>query len=495
MSQDRTAVTSRDVVGGRTGDPDRSSPGWIARLSAWSAVVVLLLAVTGLWIWDVGVLSSPLVAQHVAGPVERQVGEEWVDVAPREELEAGAVLRVRGEQGVLEFAGGHLRLASGTEVLLRDRETVEVDAGSVLLEVDDLVTATWEEVSATGRGTWRLDVADAPRVGVYTGGAAVRDEGGRERSLARLQQVSMTDGSVAAEVVPLRYVGTDPWDARLLADALAVDRFVSQLQQSLTVEYGQRPRRAAFYRSFGIDRAVVRGLLSSLGEGGAAQVRAPSRILTGLLVSQTLVDRADLAPGPAVGEVVELRDQGAAWGLILLRRDLGVDDLRAVVDGALDQRATSVGRDGDGRTGGGGDGGAAGRGGDGGSRRRGEDAGDGAAGDTDGAAGDTGGAAGDGDGTRSTSGTEEPTAGPGTPDGTSPPGTEEPSGEPEDDRGLLERTLDGLARTLDQLLPGEPVGAVDDTAGDLLFNGSSEPTGSGGTSGDPGGGGLLDGGG
>lgn len=483
MSQEHTTVPRGDVASDRTGDPGRSSPGWIARVSAWSAVLVLLLAVTGLWIRDIGVLTSPVVAEVVVGPVERQAGEEWVRVPPGGELVAGAVLRVRGEQGVLEFADGRLRLASGTEVVLRDRETVEVTGGSVLLEVEDLVTATWEEVRATGRGTWRLDVADSPRVGVYQGGAAGRDEDGRERSLARLQQVSVTEGSVAPEVVPLRYIGTDPWDARLLADALAVDRFVSQLQQSLTVDYGQQPRRAAFYRSFGIDPAVVRGLLSSLGGGGAAQIRAPSRILTGLLVSQTLVDRAGLAPGVAVEEVVELRDEGAAWGLILIRRDLGIDDLRAVVDLALEQRATVVRGDGGGRAGGG-DGAAAGREGDGGSDPGGEGTGDhGAGGDADGA------------GTGSGSGAGEPTSGPGTPDGTSPPGTEEPSGEPEDDRGLLERTLDGLARTLDQLLPGEPVGAVEDAAGDLLFNGSSRSTGSAGTSGGSGDGGLLGGGG
>lgn len=438
------------------GDPGPTRPGLLARVSAWLAVVVLVLTVGAVWIRDAGVLDRVVVAQVLVGPVERQTDDgAWEGLPPGTELWAGDVVRTGPEQGVLELGSGRLRLASGSRVTLEEPDALQVAAGAVLLEVDDLVTVRWGLVSATGRGTWRLGTSEVSRVGVYRGGVAVRDEQGRERSLGRLQQVGLTGGTVEEEVLPLRYVASDPWDARLLAGALTVDRFVVQLQQSLTVDYGRGPRPASFYRAFRADPAVVRGVLRGAGRG---QVRPPARILTGILVAQTLVRRAGLAPAEAVGEMVSLREQGAAWGLLLARHDLGVDALRDTVDLALQPEVDE--RDGGTDEG---EGGA--------QPQTGEPDGDEGTGPSEGGPGDGGGEV-DGartDGTDGDGGTDTdgPASGPAEPsDGATGPDADG------DESSLLGRLVD----LLDVLLPGDSEDDAVEGTGDLLFNGGDAGT-------------------
>lgn len=451
------ATTTRQRRGPREGgDPGPTRPGRVARTSAWLAIVVLVLTVGAVWIRDVGVLDPAVVAEVLWGPVERETGDgEWESVPPGTELSAGAVVRTGQEQGVLEVPSGRLRLASGSRVTLQERDAMQIAVGSVLLEVDDLVTVRWGLVSATGRGTWRLDTSEVSQAGVYRGGVAVRDEQGRERSLGLLQQVGLTGGTVDEEVLPLRYVASDPWDARLLAGALTVDRFVIQLQQSLTVDYGEGSRPPSFYRAFRAHPAVVAGVL----EGSrTAQIRPPARILTGILVAQTLVRRAGLAPDDAVGEVLSLREQGAAWGLILARHDLGVDALRDTVDLALQPDVDGTGAGTDGAE-------------DGDGPQTGESDGDDGTGapDDDTTDGDDGvdGAGTDGEGGTGTGGPAP------APDETTDPSDGATEPEPDgEDSSLLGRLVD----LLDVLLPGDSEDDALEGTGDLLFNGGGAGT-------------------
>lgn len=316
----------------------RRIPAWLA---VGAALVSLILAPFG-----TGGLPAGSVARVVSGDVEELRGAVWRPLAPGDLVPEGARVRA-GSLAELEIRRGTLELAEGAEAVLAEEEFT-LASGSLLLDTTATRRVVRGAVAAEGRGVWRFDAEVAPRVGVYAGGVGVdlvgagRASGpdGEQTAVSPYQQLDLSGGTPAPRPLPLRYLSSDPWDARLLAEAISVDRQVVDLTRSLTAAYGREPRPLAFYTDF----AAVEGLLAAalprlapVDQDGA--FGPPADTLVGVVVAELLVTRAALAPEQAAEEIRRLRRDGATWGLILVRRDLGPEDLRSGIDAALRRRA------------------------------------------------------------------------------------------------------------------------------------------------------------
>lgn len=307
-----------------------------ARASAWVAVAAVLagMAVSPPWRVGTGVPEGSA-GRFVAGDLERLDGGRWVAAVPGELLDDGVSLR-SGDGAEIEVRGGELELGEDTRVVLDD--PVVVDAGSLLTDVagrEREVRAG--DLLASGRGTWRTDVAAGVRVAVYRGGAGVEVAGSGERGLAvsRFEQVATASPQLPAAPLPMAYSGGDEWDVRLLSGLLATDRVAAQLARSFAARYGSEPLPRSFYTRFtAVDEAIDAALGRLAGSDGD-RFGPPGDVLVAVVVTDLLADRAGLTTEEAATEAVALRAAGATWGIVLARHDLSADDLRGAVDLAV----------------------------------------------------------------------------------------------------------------------------------------------------------------
>lgn len=310
-----------------------------ARGAAWLAIAAVAVGVV---LAPPGLDSTGLqgVGEVVDGEVEALRAGVWTALPDGAEVRRDEALRTGASSARLRVRGGQLSLAPGSRVTL-GRDTTDLAAGAVLFEGDAVRMVELGAVEVRGRGAFRVDANPSRRVGVYRGGAAVSDGIG-QRSVASYEQVELTEGR-ARDPVALRYVPEDPWDARLLAGAIAVDRQVERTAASLRAVYGTQLQQPAFYRDFiAIDDVLASALpeLSPISRRGA--FGPPAETLIAVIVTRLLVERAGFAVEAATEEIAAQRRAGATWGLVLRSHDLRADDLRAAADTALRSRAIAV---------------------------------------------------------------------------------------------------------------------------------------------------------
>lgn len=322
-----------------------TGPGGRGRVPATLAVLVALAGF---------VVAPPRAGDLPPGTIARVMqGSVQIvqDGQPGRVLDQGDLVRVgqavrSGDRARLALDGGSLDLAPGTMVILDD-DLFSLERGALLVDTRQTRRVAQASVAAEGSGVWRFDGEVSPRAGVYRGGVAVSvlDPGGGADPrppvvTGAYQQVDLVGGLPAAAVRPLVYLPSDPWDARLLADAIAVDRQVADLMRSLAARYGQAPRASAFYTDFAaVGGPLAQALPTLAPEGSGSSYGPPADVLVAVVVVDLLVSRAALDPQDAIAEVRDLRRDGATWGLILQRRDLGNAELREAVDAALRRRA------------------------------------------------------------------------------------------------------------------------------------------------------------
>lgn len=333
-----------------TSHSDRSDVGHDAltasslgsRASAWLAVGAAILALVLAPPGQGDVLPAGILGTVVEGQLEQLVAGSWRTASVGDLVADGARVRVPDGQVAIRTRVGMLALMSGARAVLRT-ERVELRTGSVLVEGADPIEVTAGTVTARGRGTWRVDAGTSPRVGVYNGGVSTEDVAGRSVSFGALEQIDVVEGALAAEALALRYLPDDMWDARLLADAIAVDRQVDALEASLRAQYGTSLQTASFYGDFARVDGAVSGALPSLArfrEDG--RFGPPAETLVALVVLELLAERAGLPDDAAVSRIGTLRRNGATWGLIVTSHDLGPDDFRAAIDTALQRRQKEI---------------------------------------------------------------------------------------------------------------------------------------------------------
>lgn len=310
-----------------------------ARGAAWFAIaavaVGLVLAPPGL-----GTAGFQGVGEVVDGELEALRAGVWTPLPDGAEVRRDEPLRTGVSMARLRVRGGQLSVAPGSRLTL-GRDTTELAGGAVLFEGDAVRMVELGAVEVRGRGAFRVDVHPSSRVAVYRGGVAVSDGSG-QRSVASYEQVELTEGRTR-DPVALRYVPEDPWDARLLAAAIAVDQQVERTAASLRAVYGIQLQRPAFYEDFiAIDDVLASALpeLSPIARRGA--FGPPAETLIAVIVTRLLVERAGFAVDEATETISAQRRAGATWGLVLRRHDLRADDLRAAADTALRSRAIAV---------------------------------------------------------------------------------------------------------------------------------------------------------
>lgn len=310
-----------------------------ARGAAWLAIAAvvagLILAPPGL-----GGESFQGVGEVLAGELEVLRAGSWAALDRGSSVLAEEPLRTGTVGARLRVRGGVLTLAPGSRLAL-ERETTILRDGAVLFEGDAIRRVELGAVEVRGRGTFRVDASPSARAGVYRGGIAVSDDTG-DRTVGPYEQVELTEGR-AGETVPLRYVAEDPWDAALLAAAIAVDRQVDRTAASLRAVYGTQLQAPDFYRDFiAVDDVLAAALpeLSPISRDGA--FGPPAEALVAVIVTRLLVERSALEVDEATDEISAQRRLGATWGLLLRLHDLRADDLRAAADTALRSRAIAV---------------------------------------------------------------------------------------------------------------------------------------------------------
>ncbi len=340
MTVHAPALPELDSGRRRLGDPDNRAPGIVAAL----ALIVGLVASPFSGVDPIA--AEGVFGRLVDGAAEILDGGEWRQLSNGEIILADQQVRVARTGATFATVEASIAPTPGAALVTQDGG-LTIETGSVLVQAAALFRVDAGFVESSGTGAFRVDFGGAPRVGVYRGSAGVRlDDPAAETpsaSVGSFEQVSLLDGAPSGDIEPLRYSPVDPWDQSLLAAAIAIDAQVGNICRSLQSTYGGEPRGPDFYDDF----VVIDGpLLDALDRYGPACPQgtsgAPADVLVNTLAARLLVDQAGLPAQEAVDEVIALRADGAGWGLILLRRDLGLDDVLAAVDDALRRRAVEA---------------------------------------------------------------------------------------------------------------------------------------------------------
>jgi hypothetical protein len=245
-------------------------------------------------------------------------------------LEGTAVLRL--EQG------RQLEMRTGTDVVLEEGKAD--GKGRVtqprLLESEILVEAPpGARLTVATEGT-DVIVSSAARitrgpvlvVTSFSGDVELR-AGDRSTTLAGLREVTVgADGQVSAPA-PLSYDAEDPWDRRLLGDAIEVGNQLEARSKGFTAQLGPTEGRTVEF---------LAGLLPALsqqpsfGPGLFDPLRAPGESLVGAAIA---VEGTRGTFEERWKAIFDFRDDGAQWGLVALDQEVTRGPLLTAVDAAI----------------------------------------------------------------------------------------------------------------------------------------------------------------
>lgn len=311
-----------------------------ARASAWVAVAAVVLAVVLAPPSGDGFASGEF-GRVSAGVVELQRGGTWSVLPVGAVVPDGATLRTTEEEAELEVRDGTLSLSRWVEVDVGG-DAVDLSRGEVLLEAERTYAVRFGALVGSGRGTWRVSAGGVARFAVYDGGAAVRQPDVEEDlALPSLREAPVFEGAVGA-VQPLRYLPSDPWDARLLAEAIRIDRLLAATERGLTARYGTAPQTRDFYGDFTRFEGLLEHVPALAVTSEDGRYGPPAETLVAMMVAELLVAEVPLAPDDAAGRIDTLRSAGAAWGLIVREHGLTAADLDRTVERAVRQRGEAV---------------------------------------------------------------------------------------------------------------------------------------------------------
>lgn len=288
-------------------------------------------------------LDGEAVARVTAGEmVEVAVGGNWVAVDVDDEIPAGARLRTGEAETHMAFRSGEVWLAPQAAALITD-DHVELLRGEALVASSGDLQARWRDVAVAGAGVYRLTPGISPRLGVYSGQVEVH-RGPEVRAVSALREASLSSRRLPAVGRPLAYRPDDPWDRVLLGDALAFDDEAERLGLGLERLYGIAPKPPEFYAGFTRtpERTVPVLATSTDGDG---RLGPPGETLLQLFVAQSAADQdGDVVLEDLLRQVVELRSNGARWGLVAAELDVTAQGLAKTVDVGQARRAAVVER-------------------------------------------------------------------------------------------------------------------------------------------------------
>lgn len=340
-------------------------------LQAFATAVVLIVAATGcIGRGGGGADGGFLVAEVSGSVVARSPGVTARALRKGDSVPVGSLVKTASEpDAFIKLAGDDgqvVELQSDSQVTIGSARSATLEIGRALGLAGDEQPFTIESrgtaVRVAAAGVARVErLLGALRVGVYRGSAQV-ELLGRGVSVPAFKEVVIAGGvPLEREPRPLTLLATERWDRRLLGDVLDFDRELTQFGAGFNSRFGARPQAPRFFSAF-----VV---LPSFGFlRPELPTTQPAEVLVGVVFAQQLATRAGepVTLPTFFDQLLDLRDQGASWGLIAKEKGL---DLRLALQGVVDaiRRGTAptppAGTGGGGSSGGSGGGGSGGGGG------------------------------------------------------------------------------------------------------------------------------------
>ena len=303
---------------------------------AIAVAMVLVLAGSGCFGGKKRRDPSVLQVTRSTGTVEVLDGEKWSPAGEGATVKAGGAVRVaagaevvlaRGDKSSIELRGGDER----GEISIGDTVAdVTVRNGDVLVHSDPTAPLTVLSGGTVARAAapavFRFDRRLRVRIGSYSGAVDVSVE----QTVALPALPSLDEWLVNPRVAPVRrpysLEPSDPWDRRLLADAIEIEQSATPLQTGYEARFGAKTGSVAELDAIGEDAGRDLGFVSRF------LARSPSSDVLMGLVYALLLEGTGKGSAPALfAELMQRSSQGAAWGLIAHEHGLRpADVLRAV---------------------------------------------------------------------------------------------------------------------------------------------------------------------
>lgn len=310
------------------------------RSAALAAVMTMLAVATAGCSGDDEPSSGRLSVDGVA-EVSRS-GETGREVRGTRALRVGDRVRVR--QGTAE-----VRLSGDQRLELREGSFVELAAGAAGSPVRPELTAGPMLVSTGGRplivtsagaemaitGTARISSTLSLVVAAYSGSTDVTSAG-RTLTVRAYRQVNVpAAGLLPARPSPVEYVPSDPWDRRLLSEAVDLGAQLSAKSQGFSSQPGAADGRAP---------ASFRRLLPGLaGEAAFDTLLDPARPAGETLVGAAIVLESRQGTfQDRWTSVFQFRGEGADWGFVAADHQVDRVAVLGAVDAAIKRAPTPV---------------------------------------------------------------------------------------------------------------------------------------------------------
>jgi hypothetical protein len=228
-------------------------------------------------------------------------------------------------QAVVELRGGTLELRDGSAV--RIGAVPELESGSLLAQaVAPLSVGVGQVQVHADDSVYRLDRSFALRVGVYNGEVSLPGSGW-DGTVGALRQVGVVGGTVPRGPVALQVDPGDPWDDRLLGDAINVGERLERFQEGVAFQLPRRGGRDAVAAVLPLDPGTaLRGLPERASAGRLSEVLVAS------VVASAAAPARNVAPEDAFGQVMGLRGLGASWIVVAAEWPLGRSMIATLVE-------------------------------------------------------------------------------------------------------------------------------------------------------------------
>jgi hypothetical protein len=252
--------------------------------------------------------------------VEAAKGTITIDVPGGAQLEGRAGAGQTAATKVLIAAPGQPAELMTGELLVSASRGADIDAGGNRVHLD---------AATDGPSAMRVARSLAVGAGVYHGSATV-DSAGQRRDVQALRQIEVAVlGRPPTNAKPLKLNSDDQWDRRYLGAAIDLGRRLDELSTGYTRTLRRTDTRTvAFYRTLLPALATETSFTQTLLTGE----REPGELLVGGAIA-TLGRKTTFAA--RWDKVFQLRDDGAAWGLIALDQGVSQDPLLSELDKAV----------------------------------------------------------------------------------------------------------------------------------------------------------------
>jgi hypothetical protein len=243
-------------------------------------------------------------------------GSEESLVTDPQELAIGDSIRTGpGGMALVEFPGKRTaELAPSSELAIAGADRSELPEGEALFQASDGMTVASGAAEIEGAGGYfRVErYVGALRLGVYSGSATIEGWDGRVPSL---NEVAVSAGIVPDPPRPLDLDPGDRWDRRMLGEAMALGAELTDIARGLASQLPPSVGAVPVERVLP-QRFPARGAESELRSFPVAQ---------GLVAAMVALQAAradDRSPLQVLRDILNLRDLGAEWSIVVARWQL-----------------------------------------------------------------------------------------------------------------------------------------------------------------------------